>query len=483
MQLASCPFRERRPESDANRCRLVQQLLGLAATEGCDVSPNACAACATMGTPTSTAQLNGVVSSLAYALSRKIRREGGRPDCDIGRAWQCECYALATLAEEPGCNRPSALARLPSAQLANCATRRGGPAHRRRNSSTIGLVGYGTSTGLGYLNQDLVEYGAIDRWLIVEHPGHSTTCKWNWRTRTSRIARNASVATIRRWLRGLDWVVWAETSPLEMLPELARHEGKRLACVPMWEWTSPTDEWLRCVDLMICPTYSAYQMFCDWKRRFGFTWRVELFPWPIMSERFRFRCRERAERFVFINGHGGAWARGLEDQQQIGPRKGLDIVLAAAALTPNISWRVITQVAPNLVPSANVEVVQGPVDHHDLYSTGDVCVQPSRWEGIGLPLLECQAAGMPLVTVDAAPMNEYHALRTVSPNSRNWGYLAEGQPIEVPEVAPEQLASLVYDLHGNDLRASSAAARDWIERERSWRTSVVKWRQLFNPRD
>ena len=43
----------------------------------------------------------------------------------------------------------------------------------------------------------------------------------------------------------------------------------------------------------------------------------------------------------------------------------------------------------------------------DLYSTGDICVQPSKMEGIGFMVLEPACAGLPVITTDYPPMNEF----------------------------------------------------------------------------
>jgi hypothetical protein len=453
------------------RCALVQQILGLQTVDDCRVESDACRACSRAGLPRAD-RPNAVVSSLVYLLARDIRQRPGQFDCDLGSAWQAECYVRAALTEEPG---------KPARHLQRRPAQRSGPTPAsiaRRRSPNIGLIGHGAASGVGYLNRDLAEHLGVDTWFVTEQPRLPIV---DVPTTGAHVVypRRDIEATLRNWLTDLDWVVCAEYIPIDFLPQLAQETGTKVACVPMWEWTSPTSSWLHAVDLMVCPTDHAYQLFTDWKRRFGFRWQLAHFPWPVASERFRFRLRERCQRFVFINGHGGAAAREIESGRQLAARKGLDLVLAAAALVPDIPWIVYTQSELATSLPANVELRPGPADHQQLYEDGDVCVLPSRWEGIGLPLLECQMAGMPLVTIDAPPMNEYHPLRALQPSSWQWGYLLEGQPVRIPVVSPAALAGVCRELHGSDLRAASTDAHGWTRRERSWPQAVGNWRDIF----
>ena len=56
---------------------------------------------------------------------------------------------------------------------------------------------------------------------------------------------------------------------------------------------------------------------------------------------------------------------------------------------------------------ADVEWRHETVPPPGLYHLGRVAVQPSKLEGLGLTLVEAMAAGAPLITTDAPPMNEF----------------------------------------------------------------------------
>ena len=76
------------------------------------------------------------------------------------------------------------------------------------------------------------------------------------------------------------------------------------------------------------------------------------------------------------------------------PRSSASSVKAAAAAAerdPRIELRLADQ------PTA---------EHLRELASCDVCLAPARWEGLGLPLYEAIAFGMPAITNDAPPMNE-----------------------------------------------------------------------------
>ncbi len=105
-----------------------------------------------------------------------------------------------------------------------------------------------------------------------------------------------------------------------------------------------------------------------------------------------------------------------------------------------------------------------------LYQDGDVCVQPSHWEGLGLPLLECQAAGLPLITTDMAPMHEHQPFGVV-PATPVFAELTAEISIPVAMIQPEALADVLRKAFGRRIAAASRQARQFVVRHHNWKTA------------
>jgi len=345
----------------------------------------------------------------------------------------------------------------------------------------IGLVGWDTATGLGYLNHDLAAHLGVDRWLIPPHPHHPIADRPAINIQRDILQMQPNDEQLKTWLRRLDWLLFVERPILPSLVRVAAHSGVGVACVPMWEWVHPQLEWLQFVDLMICPTRHALLQMVDWKRRYGFGWDAIHVPWPIDAERFHFKERERCRRFLYVNGWGGSEIRRLDGTKPAYGRKGCDLIVEAAHLEPRLSFVVYSQAKANLDLPKNIEWRTGPASNADLYHEGDVCVQPSRFEGLGLPLLECQAAGLPLVTTDAPPMNEYEPLGTI-PVSGSEIVVVGGGPIASQMIDPRDVVDTLLPLVDSDIRAASRQARDYLVKHHSWDAAAEQLRQAMAPR-
>lgn len=60
-----------------------------------------------------------------------------------------------------------------------------------------------------------------------------------------------------------------------------------------------------------------------------------------------------------------------------------------------------------LQKEGSLEIVEKTIPAPGLYSKGDVYVYPSRLDGIGLTLMEAISSGLPCITVNNGPMNEF----------------------------------------------------------------------------
>jgi len=121
---------------------------------------------------------------------------------------------------------------------------------------------------------------------------------------------------------------------------------------------------------------------------------------------------------------------------------------------------VVRAALARLPPSADVQFL-GRIDDatlEALYSSARVLLFPSLEEGFGWPLIEAQACGCPVITTDAAPMNEVAgpaALYLPRPTP-------DGDPQRWAEDGAATLAVLLAE--GSDARrARSAAGRRWVQ--------------------
>jgi 1,2-diacylglycerol 3-alpha-glucosyltransferase len=122
-----------------------------------------------------------------------------------------------------------------------------------------------------------------------------------------------------------------------------------------------------------------------------------------------------------------------------------------------------------------------PTDQHLSFVAGcDVCLSPTRWEGLGLPLYEAIAFGQPAITNDNPPMNEavldgvngYLVGATVEGTARS------GIPSWSPD--PGELADAIERIADDDVRAELAAgARGLRDGERSWSRTVEGYAELL----
>ena len=206
---------------------------------------------------------------------------------------------------------------------------------------------------------------------------------------------------LRDVISKLEGLIFLE-SPFSQLRVLktARELRKKTVLVPNWEWFPGIRRTIcRHFDLFVCPT--AYTEL--WVRRFGY--RNTCYACPAVDvSQLDFKERN-GKPTTFVHNAG---VIGRND------RKNTQIVTQAFAQRKTADCRLVLNAQ---VPAAvllkvphdlGIEIRIGNViEHKDLYTGADVCLQPSRLEGIGFQILEALLSGLPVITTDYPPMNEF----------------------------------------------------------------------------
>jgi 1,2-diacylglycerol 3-alpha-glucosyltransferase len=121
-----------------------------------------------------------------------------------------------------------------------------------------------------------------------------------------------------------------------------------------------------------------------------------------------------------------------------------------------------------------------PTDEHlRLFASADVCVAPSRWEGLGLHLYEAMALGLPVITNDNPPMNEVIADgdNGLLVGARRRGRASSGIPAYTPRV--RELANAMRRTLDPGLRDQLAAGVARARERLSWERTVADYGELI----
>jgi glycosyltransferase involved in cell wall biosynthesis len=250
-------------------------------------------------------------------------------------------------------------------------------------------------TGFGRMASDVRAVLGLGHHLVipserlVDHPVDGISEQW--------LPGDAPRELVRSLLSGLDGILFFERATWHPdILRIAREMGVATVCVPMWEWfKGDAPEWKYC-DLFACPSRFTEKIV----RSYGFNNTCHL-TWPVDLTKFPKRQVSGQARHFIHNA-------GLVDHDD---RKGTrDTIEAFCRIRRNdIRLTVRMQREVPLPPlDERVEVITENLQSvSDLYAKGDICVQPSKMEGIGFMVIEPACSGMPVITTDYPPMSEF----------------------------------------------------------------------------
>lgn len=164
------------------------------------------------------------------------------------------------------------------------------------------------------------------------------------------------------------------------------------------------------------------------------------------------------------------------------PHKNLDRALKALAGIP-CSLRVVGELSVDQkqeiertgVPYTNATALNDDLMRHE-YENADIILFPSHFEGFGMPIIEAQAIGRPVITSDLAPMNDVAGggavlvnpdepdeirnavIRVIDDNRFRADLVAKGSE-NVARYSTEQISGQYIELYDRICRKSAPDAR------------------------
>ncbi len=282
---------------------------------------------------------------------------------------------------------------------------------------------------------------------------------------------------------------WAEVNSLEAVfcdqnyqfDELATLRRNGIRTVGRFVWEAFAEEHVAGAESAFEIIYSFTRSEQERYRGFGIespyvTWGIhpELLAYaPDLAENGDRASDENVVRYIFPGGF-------------IGHRKPLGPVVKAFRQTtnPNLRLLIKSQVDRKRLKVANeaaeadsrIEVMlsdQPREEHLRTFAGCDVCVALSRWEGLGLPLYESIAVGMPVITNDKPPMSEAvtDGVNGILVASHPDGQAKSGIEAYKPDV--DDLSAAIEALADPELRAQlGAGARRIRDGERRWAHTI-----------
>jgi len=284
----------------------------------------------------------------------------------------------------------------------------------------------------------------------------------------------------RRWIdaNSIDTVFFNEQQWL--MPVLWCNEWGIKTGAYIDYYTEETVDLFAVFDFLVCNTRRHYSVF---------DWHPECFyvPWGTDINLFKPRSFDIVDPgFVtFFQSCGYSPVR-----------KGTDFVLEAFDKLEGNAKLVIhsqadllkclpehIEIMERLIGKEKLKLVNKTVTAPGLYHLGDVYVAPSRLEGIGLTVAEALSCGLPLITVDFPPMNEFvedgagFSAKVDRIWARKDGYYWPQCKVDMENFV--RIMESFIQMKAPEIIRSKKAARAFVEKALNWKDRKEKVLDIF----
>jgi 1,2-diacylglycerol 3-alpha-glucosyltransferase len=308
----------------------------------------------------------------------------------------------------------------------------------------------------------------VDRTGVWDQPGVTEASDWE-----------VPYEEYERWVEenSLDAVHWDNCYQHEEIARL-RANGLKTVGRFVWEMFSPEDA---------APAREAYDVLysmtrCEQQRYGELGIESPFVRWGIHRELLDVPVRRGDDglvRFYFPGALLGPRKPHKEVIEAFGNSRGENLRLIFKAQLE----RRMNYLARAAEADPRIELVVEDMEtrrHLELFASCDVCLGPSRWEGLGLFLYEAAAFGMPQISNDSPPMNEVvrHGINGLLVADEQDGTADSGIPSMRPDVAG--LTAAIERLADPGERAQLAEGARATREQLSWSRTVEDYGKLLD---
>ena len=211
------------------------------------------------------------------------------------------------------------------------------------------------------------------------------------------LSENTSHDDIHKLFNKIEGLIFVENPGWHpLVVPTAKKLGIKTVCIVNWEWfNSKGTDWSK-LDCLVAPTNYTARIL----NKFGFKNTIQLDN-PVSLENLPERNVEGFPRLFVHNA-------GLIDHDD---RKSTKLVVESFQKTKqkDIKLLINCQKDPALeFNDKRIEIIIGnKKSKKELYESGDVLIQPSKMEGLGLSILEGVCCGIPVISSNYPPMNQW----------------------------------------------------------------------------
>ena len=286
-----------------------------------------------------------------------------------------------------------------------------------------------------------------------------------------------------------EYIDWIETNSIEVVlcdqnyqfDALSQLRARGVRLIGRFVWEHFTAEHVEPARAAYDVVYSVTE--CERERYRGWGMETPRVPWGIHPELLAIpveRAGDGMVRFVFPGGF-------------LGHRKPAEPVIEAFSRTRGEHLRLVVKAQvertrlKEILPMVEADeriglrLADEPWDEHlAAIAANDVSISPSRWEGLGLPLYEAVAFGMPTITNDDPPMNEVvtDGVNGLLVPSHPDGAARSGIPARRPDI--QAMTAAIERIAEPQVLAELRAGAERSREELSWDRTVRALGELFD---